>query len=158
MQNKSELDKVERKGWLNWKCFTKSNLLKLTCLQLWDVDNFISFPKSPRSSKSEFGAKSYAHNTKSELLKKQEQHMGCPVHTGLSGVPNLLKLVWLQLWDVENFISFPKSTRSSKSEFGAKSYGQNTTSGHGLSGAHRTVRCAMSGAPSSEAQTATFNG
>ena len=84
--------------------------------------------------------------------------MGCPVHTGLSGVPNLLKLIWLQLWDVENFISFPKSTRSSKSEFGAKSYGQNTTSGHGLSGAHRTVRCAMSGAPSSEAQTATFNG
>ena len=72
--------------------------------------------------------------------------MGCPVHTGLSGVPNLLKLIWLQLWDVENFISFPKS------------YGQNTTSGHGLSGAHRTVRCAMSGAPSSEAQTATFNG
>ena len=67
--------------------------------------------------------------------------MGCPVHTGLSGVPNLLKLVWLQLWDVENFISFPKSTRSSKSEFGAKSYGQNTTSEHGLSGAHRTVRC-----------------
>ena len=88
--------------------------------------------------------------------------MGCPVHTGLSGVPNLLKLIWLQLWDVENFISFPKSTRSSKSEFGAKSYGQNTTSGHGLSGApcpvrhlrklqrlvhvacpvhHRTVRC-----------------
>jgi hypothetical protein len=54
--------------------------------------------------------------------------MGCPVHTGLSGVPNLLKLVWIQLWDVENFISFPKSTKSSKSEFGAKSYGQNTTS------------------------------
>ena len=141
MQNKSELDKVERKGWLNWKCFTKSNLLKLTWLQLWDVDNFISFPKSLRSSKSEFGAKSYALNTKSELLKKQEQHMGCPVHTGLSGVPNLLKLVWLQLWDVENFIIFPKNTRSSKSEFGVKSYSHNTTSGHGLSGAHRTVRC-----------------
>jgi hypothetical protein len=49
--------------------------------------------------------------------------------------------------DVENFISFPKSTRSSKSELGAKSYGQNTTSRHGLSGA-----------PSSEAPTATFNG
>jgi hypothetical protein len=88
--------------------------------------------------------------------------MRCPVYTGLSGVPNLLKLIWLQLWDIYNFISFPKSTRSSKSEFGAKSYGQNTTSGHGLSGApcpvrhlrklqrlvhvaypvhHRTVRC-----------------
>ena len=78
--------------------------------------------------------------------------MGCPVHTGLSGVPNLLKLIWLQLWDVENFISFPKSTRSSKSEFGAKSYGQNTTSGHELSGAHRTVRCAMSGAPQKAAE------
>jgi tRNA nucleotidyltransferase (CCA-adding enzyme) len=157
MQNKSELDKVERKSWLNWKCFTKSNLLKLAWLQHWDVDNFISFPKSPRSSKSEFGAKSYAHNTKSELLKKQEQHMGCPVHTGLSGMPNLLKLVWIQLWDVENFISFPKSTRSSKSEFRAKRYGQNTTSEHRLSGAHQTVRCAMSGAPSSEAPTDTFN-
>jgi hypothetical protein len=84
--------------------------------------------------------------------------MRCPVHTGLSGVPNLLKLMWLQLWDVENFISFPKSTRSSKSEFGAKSYGKNTTSEHGLSGAHRTVRCAMSGVPSSEAPTAIFNG
>jgi hypothetical protein len=71
--------------------------------------------------------------------------MGCPVHTGLYGVPNLLKPVWLQLWDVENFISFPKSTRSSKSQFGAKSYGQNTTSGLGLSGAHRTVRCAIFG-------------
>ena len=66
--------------------------------------------------------------------------MGCPVHTGLSGMPNLLKLIWLQLWDVENFISFPKSTRSSKSEFGAKSYGQNTTSEHGLSGAPSPVR------------------
>jgi hypothetical protein len=65
------------------------------------------------------------------------------VHTELSGVPNLLKLVWLQLWDVDNFISFPKSTRSSKSEFGAKSYGQITTSEPGLSSAHRTVRCAI---------------
>jgi hypothetical protein len=65
------------------------------------------------------------------------------VQIGLSGVPNFLKLVWLQLWDVENFISFPKSTRSSKSEFGSKSYGQNTSSEHGLSGAHRTVRCAI---------------
>jgi hypothetical protein len=107
------------------------------------IYNFISFPKSPRSSKSEFGAKRYAHNTKSELLKKLQQHMGCPVHTGLSIVPNLLKLVRLQLWDVENFISFPKSTRSSKSRFGAKSYGQNTTSEHGLSGAHRTIRCTI---------------
>jgi hypothetical protein len=66
--------------------------------------------------------------------------MGCLVHTRLSGVPNLLKLVWLQLWDVENFISFPKSTRSSKSEFVAKSYSQNTTSKHGLSGAPCPVR------------------
>jgi hypothetical protein len=73
--------------------------------------------------------------------------MRCPVHTGLSGVPNLLKLIWLQLWDVESFISFPKSTRPSKSEFGAKSYDQNTTSEHGLSGAHWTIRCAMSGVP-----------
>jgi hypothetical protein len=71
--------------------------------------------------------------------------MGCPVHTGLSGVPNLLKRIWLKLWDVENIISFPKSTRLSKLEFEAKSYGQNTTSEHGLSGAHRTVRCAIFG-------------
>jgi hypothetical protein len=62
------------------------------------------------------------------------------VHTGLSGMPNLLKLVWLQVWDVQNFIKFSKSTRSSKSEFGAKSYGQNTTSEHGLSGAPCPVR------------------
>jgi hypothetical protein len=62
------------------------------------------------------------------------------VHTGLSGVPNLHKLVWLQLWDVENFISFPKSTRSSKSEFRAKSYGQITTTKHGLFGAPCPVR------------------
>jgi hypothetical protein len=72
--------------------------------------------------------------------------MGCPVHTGLFGVPHLLKLKWLQLWDVEIFIRFPKSTRSSISEFGAKSYGQNTTSEHGLSGA-----------PSLEAPMAIFN-
>jgi hypothetical protein len=57
------------------------------------------------------------------------------------------KMIWLQLWDVVDFISFPKSLRSLKSKFGAKSYGHNTTSNHvlcGLSGAHRTVRCAMS--------------
>jgi hypothetical protein len=68
--------------------------------------------------------------------------MGCPVHTGLSGVPNLLKLVWLQLWDVENFISFPKSIRSSKSEFGAKSYGQNRQADMGC-----PVHTGLSGAP-----------
>jgi hypothetical protein len=62
------------------------------------------------------------------------------VHTRMSGVPDLLKRIWLQLWDVENFISFPKSTRSSKSEYGAKSYGQNTTSEHGLSCAPCPVR------------------
>jgi hypothetical protein len=62
------------------------------------------------------------------------------VHTGLSGVPNLLKLVCLQLWNVDNFISFLKSTRSSKSEFGAKRYGQNMASEHGLSGAPCLVR------------------
>jgi hypothetical protein len=71
--------------------------------------------------------------------------MRCPVHTRLFSVPNFLKLIWHQLWDVENFISFPKSIRSSKSKFGAKSYGQNTTSEHGLSGAHQTVRCAIFG-------------
>jgi hypothetical protein len=50
--------------------------------------------------------------------------MGCLVHTGLSSIPNLLKLVRIQLRDVENSIRFLKSTRSSKSEFGAKSYGK----------------------------------
>jgi hypothetical protein len=58
----------------------------------------------------------------------------------LSSVPNLLKLEWLQLWSVESFISFPKSTRTSKSEFGTKSYGQNTTSQHRLPGAPCPVR------------------
>jgi hypothetical protein len=63
-------------------------------------------------------------------------------------MPNLLKMIWLQLWNVVDFISFPKSIRSLKSKFGAKSYGQNTTSNRvlrGLSGAHRTVRCAIFG-------------
>jgi hypothetical protein len=54
-----------------------------------------SFLKRPRSSKSEFGAKSYAHNTKLELLKKLQQDMSC--FTELSGVPNLLKMVWINL-------------------------------------------------------------
>jgi hypothetical protein len=58
-------------------------------VQLLDVDNFISFPKSPRSSKLEFGAKCYAHNTKSELLKKTAAAYE------MSGGPNLLKLVCL---------------------------------------------------------------
>jgi hypothetical protein len=51
-------------------------------------------------------------------------------------------MIWLQPLDVEDFIGFPKSIRSSKSEFGAKSYGQNTTSNHvqrGLSGASCSV-------------------
>jgi hypothetical protein len=147
----SHKKKRERKDWLNWKCFTISNLFKLTWLQLWDVENFISFPKSPRSLKSEL-----CPQYKVGIAEKQRQHKG--YFTGLSGVPNLLKMICLQLWDVEDFIIFSKSTRSSKSELGAKSYGQNTTSKHGMSIAHRTVRCAMSSAPSSEAPTATFNG
>jgi hypothetical protein len=125
-----------------------SNLLKLICHQLWDVYNFISFPKSLRSSKLEFRAKSYTHNTKLEVQKKLQQHRSC--FTGLYDVPNLLKMIWIQLWDEEDFISFPKSTRSSKSEFEAKSYGQNTTSNHVLRG--------LSSVPSLEASTATFNG
>jgi hypothetical protein len=74
--------------------------------------------------------------------KKLQQYRGC--FTGMSGVPNLLKMVWLQLWDVDNFISFLKSIRSSKSEFGAKSYGQNTTSKHGC-----PVHTGLFGAPCS---------
>jgi hypothetical protein len=85
---------------------------------------FYKISKKSKIIKLEFGAKSYAHNTKLELRKKMQQYRGC--FTGLSGVLNLLNMVWLQLLEVENFISFPKSTRSSKSEFGAKSYGQNT--------------------------------
>jgi hypothetical protein len=50
------------------KRFSAPNLLKLTWIQHSDIDNFISFPKSPRSSKSEFGAKSYAQNTRSILF------------------------------------------------------------------------------------------
>jgi hypothetical protein len=56
--------------------------------------------------------------------------------------------------DIKDFISFPKSTRSSKSELGAKSYGQNTTSDHVLCGLFGAL---LSGAPSSEAPTATCN-
>jgi hypothetical protein len=86
------------------------------------------------------------------LLKKLQQHMGCPMHIGLSGVPNLLKPLCLQLWDVGHFINFPKSTRSSKSEFGAKSYGQNTTSEHGLSGAPPDSPVHLSRAPQKAAE------
>jgi hypothetical protein len=145
MQNKSELDKVERKGWLNWKCFIKSNLLKLTWLQLWDVDIFISFPKSPRSSKSEFGAKSYAHNTKSELLKKTRAAYGMFGAHWTVRCAKVSQTCMASTLGCREFHKLSKSTRSSKSEFGAKSYGQNTTSEHGLSGAHRTVRCAIFG-------------
>jgi hypothetical protein len=38
----------------------------------------------------------------------------------------MLKCPWFYQNLVENFISFPTSTRSPKTEFGAKSYGQNT--------------------------------
>jgi hypothetical protein len=40
------------------------NLLQINFHNLKPVDHFISFSKSPKSSKSEFGAKSYAQNTK----------------------------------------------------------------------------------------------
>jgi hypothetical protein len=91
--------------------------------------------------------------------KKLQQHRS--YFTEPFGVPNLLKMIWLQIWDIEDFISFTKSRRSQKSKFGAKSYGQNTTSDpviHVLSGVHQTVRCSMFDAPSSKAPTATFNG
>jgi hypothetical protein len=85
-----------------------------------------------------------------------QQHMGCPVHIRLSSVPNLLKLVWLQLWDVDNFISFPKSTRSSKSEFEANSYGKIRQASMGCPVRHlrklqrlplTASTCGISGAP-----------
>jgi hypothetical protein len=50
------------------KRFDAPNLLKLTWLQHSNIKNFISFPKSPGSSKSEFGVKSYAQNTRSILF------------------------------------------------------------------------------------------
>jgi hypothetical protein len=68
----------------------------------------------------------------------------------------LLKMIWLQLYNIEDFISFSKRTISSKLEFGAKSYGQNTTCNlvlRGLSGAQRTVHV-----PSSEATMTTSIG
>jgi hypothetical protein len=53
-----------RTVWWPWRfpiqLKTKNHQIKL-------VDHFISFPKSHRSSKSEFGAKSYAQNTKGWL-------------------------------------------------------------------------------------------
>jgi hypothetical protein len=36
--------------------------------QLYNLDKFISVPKSPISSKSKFGAKSYAQNTRSMMF------------------------------------------------------------------------------------------
>jgi hypothetical protein len=143
MQNKSEVDKVERKGWLNWKCFTKSNLLKVTWLQLWDVDNFISFPKSQRSSKLEFRAKSYAHNMKSELLKK------CSSIWDVRFTPDcpVCKFAQTCMASTLGCIEFHKLSKKYKiienRSLELKSYGQNMTSEHGLSGAHRTVRCAI---------------
>jgi hypothetical protein len=121
-----EITEAKTKEWLKLEVSHDFDLLKLAWIQLWDVDDFTGFPKSSKSSKSEFGAKSYAHNTNLDCGKKLQQHKTV-VHKR-SDVQNLLKLAWFQLWVVENFISFSKSTRSSKSKFGAKSYGQNTTS------------------------------
>jgi hypothetical protein len=57
------------------------------------------------------------------------------------------------------FISFPKSTISTKSEIETKSYDKNTTNKHVLSGAHQIVRLRhMYGASYSEALMAIFNG
>jgi hypothetical protein len=79
--------------------------------------------------------------------------MGCSVHTGLSGVPKFLKLVWLQLWDVENFISFQKvqDHRNRSSELKVMAKIRQASTGY-------PVHTGPSGAPSSEAPTTTFNG
>ena len=48
--------------WMNWNCLMILDLLKLTWHQLKAIELFIIFPKSPRSPKSKFRAKSYAQN------------------------------------------------------------------------------------------------
>jgi hypothetical protein len=65
-----EITEAKTKEWLKLEVFHDFDLLKLAWIQLWDVDNFTGFPKSSKSSKSEFGAKSYAHNTNLGLWKK----------------------------------------------------------------------------------------
>jgi len=96
------------------------NLIKWYGLLDILVENFISFPKSTKSSKTEFGAESNDQNTKHH----EADFCGWPddpTVLGYSDAQNLIK--WDGLLDilVENFISFPKSTRSSKTEFGAES-------------------------------------
>jgi hypothetical protein len=84
LTNKIEDTKAETKMWKNWNCLMILHLLKLTRHQLKAV--FISFPKSPRSSKSEFGAKYYAENTKARYVENAAA----------------------DAFDLELFISFPK--------------------------------------------------
>jgi hypothetical protein len=104
-------------SWQSWEeglneleVFHKLKSTQTDMVQLWDVENFISFPKFPKSSKSKFGAKSYAHNTEFEVLQKLQQHRSC-LHRTVR-CDKLLKMIWLQLWDIDDFISFQKSTRS----------------------------------------------
>ena len=73
--------------------------LKLISHQLRVVELFISFPKSPRSSKSEIGAKSYVQNTSTGLkLRTQSgardsvQLDGPEVGSGLSPEPKYLSV------------------------------------------------------------------
>jgi hypothetical protein len=86
LMNKIEDTKAETKMWINWNCLMILHLLKLTQHQLKVVELFISFLKSPRSSKSEFGAKYYAENTKARYAENAAA----------------------DTFDPELFISFPK--------------------------------------------------
>jgi hypothetical protein len=78
-----------------------------------------------------------------EVLKKLQQHKSYLYWTS---VCQITQNDMDSTMGYRGFYKLPKSTRSSKSEFVAKRYSQNTTSYpllHGLSGAHRTVRCAI---------------
>ena len=62
--NKIEVTKAETKIWMNWNSLMILDQLKLIWHQFRDEEFFIRFPKSLRSLKSKFGAKSYAQNTR----------------------------------------------------------------------------------------------
>jgi hypothetical protein len=75
------------------------------------------------------------------VLKKLQQHRSCFI--GPSGVPNLLKMIWLQLWYVEGFISFPKvqGHRNRSSELKVMAKMRQVSCFALVVRAHRIIRC-----------------
>ena len=121
-----EADSYEVTGWSDGhRIFRCSKLDVMRWTPGYSCREFHKLSKDTRSSKSEFGTESNDQNTKHHKADFCEWPDDLMV-TGYSDAQNLI--YWDELLDilVDNFISFPKSTRSSKTEFGAESNDQNT--------------------------------